>query len=138
MTFNLAKKRGSIMTVSKSGRVPKTIKEAVQEQFSRMGESYTASMKWKKSESVAYFSVFRELPNEPEPIIYTFAIHGDEIRYTSCDVNTCEATQLSLAYSEDAFFQFMFKCDLPLDFDTFTEIMRLISLYGLDVTAFYK
>ncbi|EJD6489957.1 TPA: hypothetical protein U2L64_000159 [Citrobacter koseri] len=126
------------MTVSKSGRVPKTIKEAVQEQFSRMGESYTASMKWKKSESVAYFSVFRELPNEPEPIIYTFAIHGDEIRYTSCDVNTCEATQLSLAYSEDAFFQFMFKCDLPLDFDTFTEIMRLISLYGLDVTAFYK
>ena len=126
------------MTVSKSGRVPKTIKEAVQEQFSRMGESYTASMKWKKSESVAYFSVFRELPKEPEPIIYTFAIHGDEIRYTSCDVNTCEATQLSLAYSEDAFFQFMFKCDLPLDFDTFTEIMRLISLYGLDVTAFYK
>ncbi|HAU5600968.1 TPA: hypothetical protein OT044_000471 [Citrobacter koseri] len=126
------------MTVSKSGRVPKTIKEAVQEQFSRMGESYTVSMKWKKSESVAYFSVFRELPNEPEPIIYTFAIHGDEIRYTSCDVNTCEATQLSLAYSEDAFFQFMFKCDLPLDFDTFTEIMRLISLYGLDVTAFYK
>lgn len=126
------------MTVSKSGRVPKTIKEAVQEQFSRMGESYTASMKWKKSESVAYFSVFRELPNEPEPIIYTFAMHGDEIRYTSCDVNTCEATQLSLAYSEDAFFQFMFKCDLPLDFDTFTEIMRLISLYGLDVTAFYK
>ncbi|MBI0678113.1 hypothetical protein HCH73_13815 [Citrobacter koseri] len=126
------------MTVSKSGRVPKTIKEAVQEQFSRMGESYTASMKWKKSESVAYFSVFRKLPNEPEPIIYTFAIHGDEIRYTSCDVNTCEATQLSLAYSEDAFFQFMFKCDLPLDFDTFTEIMRLISLYGLDVTAFYK
>ncbi|CAH6082892.1 hypothetical protein RQM67_13390 [Citrobacter koseri] len=126
------------MTVSKSGRVPKTIKEAVQEQFSRMGESYTASMKWKKSESVAYFSVFRELPNEPEPIIYTFAIHGDEIRYTSCDVNTCEATQLSLSYSEDAFFQFMFKCDLPLDFDTFTEIMRLISLYGLDVTAFYK
>ncbi|EEX2746974.1 hypothetical protein JKP41_004584 [Escherichia coli] len=126
------------MTVSKSGRVPKTIKEAVQEQFSRMGERYTASMKWKKSESVAYFSVFRELPNEPEPIIYTFAIHGDEIRYTSCDVNTCEATQLSLAYSEDAFFQFMFKCDLPLDFDTFTEIMRLISLYGLDVTAFYK
>ena len=125
------------MTVSKSGRVPKTIKEAVQEQFSRMGESYTVSMKWKKSESVAYFSVFRELPNEPEPIIYTFAIHGDEIRYTSCDVNTCEATQLSLAYSEDAFFQFMFKCDLPLDFDTFTEIMRLISLYGLDVTAFY-
>lgn len=126
------------MTVSKSGHVPKTIKEAVQEQFSRMGESYTASMKWKKSESVAYFSVFRELPNEPEPIIYTFAIHGDEIRYTSCDVNTCEATQLSLAYSEDAFFQFMFKCDLPLDFDTFTEIMRLISSYGLDVTAFYK
>ncbi|MCK6744100.1 hypothetical protein L8S62_16835 [Enterobacter cloacae] len=54
------------MTVSKSGRVPKTIKEAVQEQFSRMGESYTVSMKWKKSESVAYFSVFRELPNEPE------------------------------------------------------------------------
>ncbi|MDA6578916.1 hypothetical protein OSK74_21160, partial [Escherichia coli] len=37
------------MTVSKRGRVPKTIKEAVQEQFSRMGESYYANIKWAKS-----------------------------------------------------------------------------------------
>lgn len=126
------------MTVSKRGRVPKTIKEAVQAQFAHMGEGYTTLTKWKKTESVAYFSVFRELPNEPEPIIYTFAIHGDEIRYTSCDVNTCEATQLSLSYSEDAFFQFMFKCDLPLDFEVFSEIMRLIDVHGIDVSAFYK
>lgn len=126
------------MTVSKRGRVPKTIKEAVQAQFAQMGESYTTLTKWKKSESVAYFSVFRELPNEPEPIIYTFAIHGDEIRYTSCDVNTCEATQLSLAYSEDAFFQFMFKCNLPLEFEAFSEIMRLIVVHGIDISAFYK
>ncbi len=126
------------MTVSKRGRVPKTIKEAVQEQFSRMGESYSATMRWRKSDSVTYFSVFRELPDLSDPVIYTFTLHGDEIRYTSCDVNTCEATQLSIPNSEDAFFQFMFKCDLPLDFNAFTEIMRLISLYGLDATAFYK
>ena len=126
------------MTVSKRGRVPKTIKEAVQAQFAHMGEGYTTLTKWKKTESVAYFSVFRELPNEPEPIIYTFAIHGDEIRYTCCDVNTCEATQISLAYSEDAFFQFMFKCNLPLEFEAFSEIMRLITIHGIDVSAFYK
>lgn len=126
------------MTVSKRGRVPKTIKEVVQEHFNSMGESYTTLIKWQKAVYVAYFSVFRELPNEPEPIIYTFAIHGDEIRYTSCDVNTCEATQLTFAYSEDAFFQFMFKCDLPLDFEAFSEIMRLIVVYGVDVSAFYK
>ncbi len=138
MTFNLAKEKEVSMTVSKRGRVPETIKEVVQEQFTRMGDRYSATMKWRKSHSVSYFSVFRELPNEPDPVIYTFAIHGDEIRYTSCDVNTCEATQLSLPNSEDAFFQFMFKCDIPLEFDAFTQIMRLISLYGLDVTAFYK
>lgn len=34
------------MTVSKRGRVPQTIKEAIQEQFSRMGESYSANIKW--------------------------------------------------------------------------------------------
>ncbi|MDA6579414.1 hypothetical protein OSK74_24040, partial [Escherichia coli] len=84
-----------------------------------------------------YFKVIRE-SDQPEPIFYTFSVIDEEIHYTYFDVNTFEATQLSLACSEDAFFQFMFRCDLPLDFDAFTEIMRLISLHGLDVTAFYK
>ncbi|WP_336983868.1 MULTISPECIES: hypothetical protein [unclassified Cedecea] len=126
------------MTVIKRGRVPKTTKETVQEQFSRMGEGYSASMKWRKSDSGPYFSVFRVLQDLPEPVVYTFALYGDEIRYTSCDVNTCEVTQLSLPNSEDAFFQFMFKCDLPLDFDAFNEVMLLISSYELEVTVSYK
>ena len=125
------------MTVSKRGRVPQTIKEAIQEQFSRMGESYSANIKWGKSVNAHYFKVIRET-DQPEPIFYTFAVIDKAIHYTYFDVNTFEATQLSLACSEDAFFQFMFRCDLPLDFDAFTEIMRLIPSHGLDVTAFYK
>ncbi|HGK4844175.1 TPA: hypothetical protein ACJ2XA_004521 [Kluyvera georgiana] len=125
------------MTGSKRGRVPTTIKEAVQEQFSCMGESYSANIKWGKSVNAHYFKVIREL-DQPEPTFYTFSVIDEEIHYTYFDVNTFEATQLSFSFSEDAFFQFMFRCDLPLDFDAFTEIMRLISLNGLDVTAFYK
>ncbi|WP_204154896.1 hypothetical protein, partial [Klebsiella pneumoniae] len=90
-----------------------------------------------KSVNAHYFKVIRET-DQPEPIFYTFAVIDKAIHYTYFDVNTFEATQLSLACSEDAFFQFMFRCDLPLDFDAFTEIMRLISSHGLDVTAFYK
>ncbi|HDZ0671814.1 TPA: hypothetical protein RRT27_005056 [Klebsiella pneumoniae] len=44
------------MTVSKRGRVPQTIKEAIQEQFSRMGESYSANIKWGKSVNAHYFN----------------------------------------------------------------------------------
>ncbi|ENC7787018.1 TPA: hypothetical protein P0N76_002455 [Yersinia enterocolitica] len=102
------------MTISKRGRVPNIIKEAVQEQFIRMGDGgYSTSIKWRKSESVSYFSVYRNLPDEPEPVIYTFAIHGEEIHYTSCDVNTCEATQKVLANSEDAFFNLRFSVTYP-------------------------
>ena len=126
------------MTVSKRGLVPKAIKEAVQEQFSHMGENYTTLTKSVKKDSITSFSVFRELSNEPEPIIYTFTLHVDEIRYISCDLNSCEATQSSLPNSGDAFFQFMFTCDLPLEFEAFTEIFNLITAHGLDVTAFYK
>lgn len=126
------------MTVSKRGRVPKVIKEAVQEQFLHMGENYTTLIKWEKTEIASSFSVIRTLSNEPEPIIYTFTLHGDEIFYSSCDVNTSEVTQLSLSHSEDEFFQFMFKCDLPLDFDAFTEVMSLIVVHGIAVTVFYQ
>ncbi|EKN5093120.1 hypothetical protein DYG63_06565 [Yersinia enterocolitica] len=102
------------MTISKRGRVPNIIKEAVQEQFIRMGDGgYSTSIKWRKSESVSYFSVYRNLPDEPEPVIYTFAIHGEEIHYTSCDVNTCEATQKVLVNSEDAFFNLRFSVTYP-------------------------
>ena len=127
------------MTVIKRGRVPNIIKEAVQEQFNRMGDDgYSTYIKWSKSESVSSFCIFRELPNEPEPVIYTFVVGGEEIHYTSCDVNTCEATQKVLPNSEDAFFQFTFRCNLPLDFDAFNEIINIIKQYNLDVTAFYK
>lgn len=127
------------MTISKRGRVPNFIKEAVQEQFTRMGDDgYSTSIKSSKSENVSSFSIFRELPNEPEPVIYTFAIHGGEIHYTSCDVNTCEATQKVLPNSEDAFFQLTFQCDLPLEFDAFNDIINKIKQYNLDVMAFYK
>lgn len=125
------------MTVSKRGRVPKTIKEAVQEQFSRMGESYSANIKWGKSVNAHYFKVIR-VSDQPEPIFYTFSVIDEEIHYTYFDVNTFSSTERVLPSSSDAFFQFLFRCDLPLDFDAFTEIMRLISLHGLDVTAFYK
>lgn len=64
--------------------------------------------------------------------------HGKEIHYISCDVNTCEANQKTLPNSEDAFFQFTFQCDLPLDFDAFNEIINIIKQYDLDVVAFYK
>lgn len=61
------------MTVIKRGRVPKIIKTAVQEQFTCMGDDgYSTSIKWRRSESVSYFSVFRNLPDEPEPVIYTW------------------------------------------------------------------
>ncbi|EPP1027598.1 TPA: hypothetical protein SK274_000141 [Yersinia enterocolitica] len=126
------------MTVIKRGRVPNIIKEAVQEKFTCMGDGYSASMKWCKSENVSSFRVFRELPNEPDPVIYTFVVSGEEIHYTSCDVNTCEATQKVLPNSEDAFFQFTFQCDLPLDFDAFTEIIDLIQEHNLAVTATYR
>ncbi|MFB5643102.1 hypothetical protein ACEZEZ_15140 [Kluyvera ascorbata] len=125
------------MTVSKRGRVPKSIQSAVQEQFTHMGERYSTSIKWSKQGAVPQFMVFR-LTEGPDPVIYTFAIHNDGIHYTSFDVNTCESLQLIIPSSEDAFFQFMFKCDLPLIFDAFTEIMNLISSNGLSVTASYK
>ena len=125
------------MTVSKRGRVPKAIQSAVQEQFTHMGERYSTSIKWGKQGVIPQFMVFR-FTEEPDPVIYTFAIHQDGIHYTSLDVNTCESLQLIISYSEDAFFQFMFKCDLPLTFDAFIEIMNLISGNGLSVTASYK
>lgn len=96
------------MTVIKRGCVPNTIKEAVQEKFTCMGGGYSVSIKWSKSENVSSFRIFRELSSEPEPIIYTFVVSGDEIHYTSCDVNTCEAAQKVLPNSEDAFFNFCF------------------------------
>lgn len=61
------------MTVIKRSRVPNTITEAIQEQFNRMdNDGYSTSIKWRKSESVSYSSVFRDLSDESEPVIYTW------------------------------------------------------------------